>query len=62
MENDYETIAMNILDFLAEVTAGMNEEQALLFTTGYMYGLAVGDEELFDTVTTLAAWEKMMNK
>lgn len=61
MENDYETIAMNILDFLAEATADMNEEQGRLFVTGYMYGLAVGDEELFETVTTLAAWEKMIN-
>lgn len=57
---DYEEIANNILDFLAEATADMDDEQGRLFVTGYMYGLAVGDEELFDTVTTLAAWEKMM--
>lgn len=59
---DYEEIANNILDFLAEATADMNDEQGRLFVTGYMYGLAVGDEELFETVTTLAAWERMMNK
>lgn len=59
---DNEQIANNILDFLADVTADMNDEQGRLFVTGYMYGLAVGDEELFEMVTTLAAWERMMNK
>lgn len=61
MDNDYEAIGMNILDFLAEATADMNDEQGRLFVTGYLYGLAVGNEELYDTVTTLAAWERMMN-
>ncbi len=61
MENNIETIAQNILDFLARVTADMNEEQAQLFVAGYTYGLAVGDEELFDAVTTLAAWQRMIN-
>lgn len=55
-----EIIAQNILDFLSRATEGMNDEQAVLFVSGYCFGLAVGDPELFEIVNTLAKWENMM--
>ena len=59
---DNEIIAMSILDFLAEATADMDNEQEELFVTGYLCGLAVGNEELYETIATLAAWERIISE
>ena len=57
-----EMIAQNILDFLSQATEGMEFEQANLFVTGYCFGLAVGDPELYEEVVTLAKWEHLINE
>ena len=59
---DNEQIANNILCFLRNATADMSNEQAELFITGYMYGLATGNKELFDMVETVAKWDLMMGE
>ena len=59
---DNEIIAQNILNFLAQATEGMNLEQTNLFVSGYCFGLAVGNPELFEEVETLAKWENLINE